>query len=222
MAWSIFEGGMWRLIQQSDTTSCCVLLVLFSLSVVCWALFLYKLILFRTKKRHFDSVLHEIKGTTNEADLRMIALKHKGTFAGYFVSQILQEYDVYKSGRNHERGSFSDIVSDIIDEAVQMQESYVSVLSTSAAVAPLLGLFGTIWGLIQSFLAISEQQNADIVTVAPGIAQALITTLAGLLVAIPALGMVAYIHACITGTENQLVRMARRVLVIITVNGDQK
>ena len=67
------------------------------------------------------------------------------------------------------------------------------MLSVSAAVSPLLGLFGTVWGLVHAFVRIGELQTADIATVAPGIAEALITTLAGLMVAIPALVMYHYV-----------------------------
>ena len=72
-------------------------------------------------------------------------------------------------------------------------EAYVPILSSCAAVAPLLGLFGTVWGLIHAFLQISQTQVADLATVAPGISEALITTLAGLMVAIPALIMYNYL-----------------------------
>ena len=65
----------------------------------------------------------------------------------------------------------------ILDDMIGNEESYLPVLSTSAAISPLLGLFGTVWGLIHSFISISQRGSADIVTVAPGIAEALITTL---------------------------------------------
>ena len=81
-----------------------------------------------------------------------------------------------------------------VDAIVVHEESYLPFLSTSAAVAPLLGLFGTVWGLIHAFMRISEKQVADITTVAPGIAEALVTTLAGLFVAIPALIMFNYLN----------------------------
>ena len=78
---------------------------------------------------------------------------------------------------------------------MRTEESYLPFLFTSASVSPLLGLFGTVWGLVHAFIRISEKQSADITTVAPGIAEALITTLAGLLVAVPALVMYHYLIA---------------------------
>ncbi len=64
------------------------------------------------------------------------------------------------------------------------------VLATTGSVCPFLGLFGTVWGVMTAFLDISTQGSTNIVVVAPGIAEALITTIAGLAVAIPA--MVGY------------------------------
>ena len=69
-------------------------------------------------------------------------------------------------------------------------EKRLTVLATAASVCPFLGLFGTVWGVMSSFLNISARGSTNIVVVAPGIAEALITTIAGLAVAIPA--MVAY------------------------------
>ncbi|MBE0567141.1 MAG: MotA/TolQ/ExbB proton channel family protein [Krumholzibacteria bacterium] len=65
-------------------------------------------------------------------------------------------------------------------------ERYVILLSTSVAISPFLGLLGTVWGIMTSFWDMSEMHSANLTVVAPGIAEALITTVAGLAVAIPA------------------------------------
>jgi biopolymer transport protein ExbB/TolQ len=78
----------------------------------------------------------------------------------------------------------------------------------------LLGLFGTVWGLIHAFIRISEKQAADITVVAPGIAEALITTLAGLIVAIPALIMYNYLIVRVRHIETQMVQLADRIAFI--------
>ncbi len=69
-------------------------------------------------------------------------------------------------------------------------EQRLPLLATAGSVCPFLGLFGTVWGVMTAFLDINTQGSTNIVVVAPGIAEALITTIAGLAVAIPA--MVAY------------------------------
>jgi biopolymer transport protein TolQ len=66
-------------------------------------------------------------------------------------------------------------------------QSGMGILATTAAISPLLGLLGTVWGIMYSFINIGQQGSASIATVAPGIAEALVTTIAGLVVAIPAM-----------------------------------
>jgi biopolymer transport protein TolQ len=66
-------------------------------------------------------------------------------------------------------------------------ESYLGILATIAAVSPFIGLFGTVWGIIDAFRGIGATGNANLATVAPGISEALVATAIGLVAAIPAL-----------------------------------
>jgi biopolymer transport protein TolQ len=68
-----------------------------------------------------------------------------------------------------------------------MLESGLAFLATTAAVTPFIGLFGTVWGIMEAFRAIGATGSATLASVAPGISEALITTAAGLFAAIPAL-----------------------------------
>jgi biopolymer transport protein TolQ len=72
-----------------------------------------------------------------------------------------------------------------VDEMERL-ERHVSFLATTGSVAPFVGLMGTVWGVMTAFLNIGVQGSASLVVVAPGIAEALIATLAGLAAAIPA------------------------------------
>lgn len=74
-----------------------------------------------------------------------------------------------------------------IDKQIEKLETKMTFLATTGSVAPLLGLFGTIWGVMDSFAAIGATQSTNIAAVAPGIAEALLTTAVGLIAAIPAL-----------------------------------
>ena len=78
------------------------------------------------------------------------------------------------------------------EEEVSRSERRLPFLATTAAVGPLLGLFGTVWGIMSSFVAIGASGSANIQAVAPGIAEALIVTACGLAAAIPA--AVAFNH----------------------------
>lgn len=73
-----------------------------------------------------------------------------------------------------------------VDEQTSGLESYLSFLATTGNVSPFIGLFGTVIGIINAFQGISQQGNASIAAVAPGVSEALVATAAGLLAAIPA------------------------------------
>ncbi|MGA9885354.1 MAG: MotA/TolQ/ExbB proton channel family protein [Candidatus Acidiferrales bacterium] len=77
-------------------------------------------------------------------------------------------------------------------EEVRRLEKGMSTLATIASVSPFIGLFGTVWGVMDAFAGLGEAGTASLRAVAPGIAEALITTAAGLFAAIPAL--IAYNH----------------------------
>jgi biopolymer transport protein TolQ len=77
-----------------------------------------------------------------------------------------------------------------IDKQVDKMETRMTFLASTGSVAPLLGLFGTVWGIMDAFNAIGATQSTNIAAVAPGVAEALFTTAVGLIAAIPA--MIAY------------------------------
>ena len=79
----------------------------------------------------------------------------------------------------------------------------------------MIGLFGTVWGLMHSFMSIAQKHTADIVTVAPGIAEALLTTLAGLMVAIPALIMYHYLTHRVRLLEHDLYKLSDVIVRIV-------
>ena len=86
-------------------------------------------------------------------------------------------------------------------EELSRLESYLPILATTANISPFVGLFGTVWGIIHAFRDISHQYSVSIASVAPGIADALVTTAAGLFAAIPAVIGYNYFIQKIRGVE---------------------
>lgn len=186
----LFTGNaVAQLIFQSDFISKAVLLVLFGLSVMCWTIFIQRYFLLRLKVKQLIQARSTLASVNNIDQLKLTVATLKDTYAGQFLSpayELLRERMAQSiEPTQQEKEFFSQQLYAVYDDLVKKETSHLSFFSMTAEVATLLGLFGTIWGLIHSFIRISERQSADIVTVAPGIAEALITTLAGLLVAIP-------------------------------------
>jgi len=206
-------GGsvIWNLIIQSDLVTQLVLIVLFIMSIVCWAIALYKLILLRIKKKQCIQVLDAVKNATNISELIDIASTYKKTLPGYVLVQLLA---ASKQAKEHQHIELlQHQIDTTLDDIMYNEESYTSILSVSASVSTLLGLFGTVWGLIHAFIRISEKQSADIVVVAPGISEALITTIAGLCVAIPALIFSQYVIVRMRDLEYSLLMLSDKIML---------
>lgn len=207
---------IWNLIIQSDFITQLVMVVLFGMSVTCWAIALYKLILLRIKQNECNEVLKLMRSATTLSQLITIAEDHKKTLPGYVLVHLL---DAAKQAQDVQSIDILELqASSVLDDVMYHEESYTSVLNISASIATLLGLFGTVWGLIHAFVRISEKQSADIVAVAPGISEALITTIAGLFVAIPALIFSQYIANKIKTLEFNLMSLIDKVLLVTRIS----
>jgi biopolymer transport protein TolQ len=196
-----FSNSIWQLVTQSDVVSKLVLFTLFITSIICWSIFIYKIILFKIKRRQILQALQYVNRIENFNGLFSVIKDLEGTLPGYFIKKniafLRSIITIDSSTQKVEIESvkwdlFLQHIDQSIEEIIYNEQSYLSFLSTSAVVSPLLGLFGTVWGLVQAFISISQKRSADIAAVAPGIAEALITTLAGLAVAVPALVMFNY------------------------------
>lgn len=213
MTEGLFGNSLWFLVKQSDIVTKIVLLILLMMSIFSWAIFFYKLVMFRIKKRQLHEAIDFLKRVTTLEGLLTAANKFAHSLPGNLIAQSLVDFKkVVQSSESNSKGLLTnaqhshlqELIDQIVADLLAAEESYVPFLSVSAAVSPLLGLFGTVWGLIHSFVRIGELQTADIATVAPGIAEALITTLAGLIVAIPALAMYHYVVTQLRSIERQL------------------
>ena len=218
----VWGNALWHLIVQSDGITKCVLGILLLFSVASWTVFLYKLILLNIKKRHLRRILMHMKTVTNIDELREMVVKYSHTVPGYFLASsisflksILQTQKQKTTLNEQEFALFQDHVDQILEETMHGENAYMAILFGSAQVSPLLGLFGTVWGLIHAFIEISQQQTADIATIAPGIAEALITTLVGLMVAIPSLLMYVYLSSNIRSLEHYYAMICDRLNILV-------
>ena len=184
-----------------------VLGILFVFSLISWAIIFDKLRIFRRvrkdsekfiklfeKRKHVREILQASKSFAANPfaavfkEAYWIFNKNEGTYSGQPLAgsgmDLLREQ---KQKINH---SSSDLVrvfdSAASKEMLQLEKNMV-FLATTSSVSPFFGLFGTVWGIMSAFLAVGYTGSADISVVAPGIAEALITTVAGLGAAIPAL-----------------------------------
>ena len=222
MWYNLNGNALWLLVMQSDFITKFILFLLLCMSIICWTIFLYKVILLRLKNRQLSMMLQRLREVQTFEEMRMVASAMIDTLPGYFLKRNLivlksiLEHDAAKTHLTQQEFSYlRQQLEETLEDLMRTEESYLPFLFTSAAVSPLLGLFGTVWGLVHAFVRISEKQSADITTVAPGLAEALITTLAGLLVAIPALVMYHFLIAQVRVVEHELYKVADKFHWII-------
>ncbi|KKQ33384.1 MAG: Transport protein [candidate division TM6 bacterium GW2011_GWF2_37_49] len=223
MSLNIFNSTAWQLILQSDWVCRFVLLGLFVLSVYCTAIIIYKTIIFIKHIKHLKFLSKRLRQISNFQELIEVNKEFKETLGGSFLHSSLNELKRIVEKQKSDQKNISAKDFDILElstnqeitSILEDEEVYIPVLSTSYAVSPLAGLFGTIWGLIHSFIDIAQEKSADISTIAPGLAEALTTTLAGLIVAIPALVAYHYLTHQLHKIEAQLVDINEKFLKIV-------
>jgi biopolymer transport protein TolQ len=177
-----------------------IVFILMGFSVVSWAMILLKYQFLRKAEKQSHAFLVTFRKTKNIDDLlRHAETKTSSPVATLFVEGYREAESIIK---NLPDGKVTDEERPIIsleierslkittqDEIVYM-ERYLAFLGTTGTVGPLLGLFGTVWGIMDAFYSIGLKGAGDIGALAPGLAAALINTISGLFVAIPA--VIAY------------------------------
>jgi biopolymer transport protein TolQ len=177
-----------------------IVFILMGFSIVSWAMILLKYQFLRRSERESHAFLAAYRKTKNIEDLAKHAESKKySPLATLFLEGLRETEAIIKSlpdGKvtEEERPLISQEVERSLkittqDEIVYM-ERYLAFLGTSGTVGPLLGLFGTVWGIMDAFYGIGLKGAGDIGALAPGLAAALICTVSGLFVAIPA--VIAY------------------------------
>ncbi|UCH93030.1 MAG: MotA/TolQ/ExbB proton channel family protein [Candidatus Aminicenantes bacterium] len=195
---SIGQAGSGRdvisLIKNATPVGKFALFILLIFSIVSWAVIIFKLVEYAKAKTNSRKFIHYFRKTRNFSDINK--------FAGGFQNNPLAE--IFRYGYkelSHQLGNEQSLssspntinVESLNRSLVRASNSEITrlerlngLLATTASVTPFIGLFGTVWGIMSSFQEIGLQMNANLATVAPGIAEALIATALGLFAAIPA------------------------------------
>jgi biopolymer transport protein TolQ len=185
-----------HLILQAGLIVKAVLIILLFFSVVSWAIIFYKHRYFARGNKETDLFLRAYRSAKDTNGLYQ-ATKH------LMLSPIVNVFKAVYMDEMH-RGKTETKRLLRRYEALESSklEKYLNFLATTGTTTPFIGLFGTVWGIMNSFRGIGATGAASLAVVAPGIAEALIATAAGLVAAIPA--VIAY---------NYYLSMARRMII---------
>lgn len=172
-----------------------ILVVLLIVSVYSWAVIWDRMRLFGRVERADRAFVAAFRKLGARSDSRLLCDQHPDSALAKvaLAGQRALDQDLGESGSLALKQEFAQRAMDraASDQAARL-ERHVGFLATAGSVSPFIGLMGTVWGVMSAFLNIGAQGSASLVVVAPGIAEALIATVAGLAAAIPA--VVAYNH----------------------------
>jgi biopolymer transport protein TolQ len=186
------------IILRADVIVKAVIVVLALASIWSWAVIFDKLMLLRRMKKRASHFEAEFWSGGSVDDLYdRVSQRKPNPMAGIFMAAMRE----WRKSNVPERSGELNIsggVQERIDRSMQISisremepmERQVGFLATIGSTAPFIGLFGTVWGIMNSFREIAVQKNTNLATVAPGISEALFATALGLVAAIPA--VVAY------------------------------
>ena len=193
MGFDLLSSNLLTLIVMAGPVTKFVLVILLLLSVVSWAIIFYKWRVLRravAENRRFIAFYHKIE---DMPDLKRRAeYLSYSPLAGVFldVYNYLQPYLDPEMDRTLSMRSVQGWLRTAVERQIIRFEEHLTFLATTGNVSPFIGLFGTVLGIMDSFQAIGRLGTASISAVAPGVAEALLATAAGLFAAIPA--VVAY------------------------------
>ncbi len=181
---------MWALFARATLTVKLIMVLLVLASAWCWAVVVDKAVQFRRARREaqaFDRAFWS--GEPLDGLFDQIGPEPRGQSQRIFSSGMVEWRRSHRQDGGLIAGAQSRIDRSmdvaIAKEADTLQRG-LPVLATVGSTAPFIGLFGTVWGIMNSFIGIAESQNTNLAVVAPGIAEALLATGLGLLAAIPA------------------------------------
>lgn len=187
------ESEIFKLVLTAGIVARIVLLILFLFSIFSWAIIFFKLRQFRRAEKGARDFLESFSRADNIYQLNLSGEKSSDNPLSAIFREGYTRFEEIRRGKSgllSDRPAFLGAIDrrlkGTIEDEVTYYENYLSFLATTGNVTPFIGLFGTVWGIIHAFQQIGLQGTANIAAVAPGIAEALIATGAGLATAIPA------------------------------------
>jgi biopolymer transport protein TolQ len=180
-----------QLFLRADFIVKAVIIILISASIYSWALIFDKYKLFKKIEKTTTSFEDKFwKSKSAESFYNSLNNRDKDPVANIFQSAMIELIKTKSKPSSIQSARVSRVIEISADKEIKLIEKNFTFLATVGSTAPFIGLFGTVWGIMNSFQSIAISRNTSLAIVAPGIAEALFATALGLLAAIPA--VIAY------------------------------
>jgi biopolymer transport protein ExbB len=202
------ELSPWSMFLSADILVKAVMIGLAFASLITWTIFIAKMIELSVARRKLKTALNKISDSRSLAEAQFALGAKQGVLSSFLAAAMREarlSAGISSDSGIKERASSS--FAEILRAEARRIRLGMGLLATIGATSPFVGLFGTVWGIMNSFIGISKAQTTNLAVVAPGIAEALLATAIGLVAAIPA--VIIYNHfARVTKTYLELVSRA--------------
>ena len=180
-----------QLFLRADFVVKSVIIILIAASIYSWALIFEKQRLFKKIEKSTNNFEEKFwKSKSAENFYNNLSNKDKDPLTNIFQSAMVELIKTKSKSSSVQTARVSRVLEISGDKEINLIEKHFTFLATVGSTAPFIGLFGTVWGIMNSFQSIAISRNTSLAIVAPGIAEALFATALGLLAAVPA--VVAY------------------------------
>ncbi|RUA19945.1 MAG: protein TolQ [Alphaproteobacteria bacterium] len=180
-----------QLFLRADFVVKSVIIILIAASIYSWALIFEKQRLFKKIEKSTDNFEEKFwKSKSAENFYNNLSNTNKDPLTNIFQSAMVELIKTKSKSSSVQTARVSRVLEISVDKEINLIEKHFTFLATVGSTAPFIGLFGTVWGIMNSFQSIAISRNTSLAIVAPGIAEALFATALGLLAAVPA--VIAY------------------------------
>ena len=185
------DFSLWKLFLRADFVVKSVIVILLASSIYSWALIFDKYKLFKKINSTTEDFENKFwKARSAESFSNSLPAKTEDPAAVIFKTAMTEIIKTKSKSSAVQVARVERVLEIAIDKQLKKVEKNFTFLATVGSTAPFIGLFGTVWGIMNSFQSIAISRNTSLAIVAPGIAEALFATALGLLAAIPA--VIAY------------------------------
>lgn len=181
--------SVWGMYQHADIVVKCVMIGLILASIVTWAIFFSKSVEFFSQKRRLKREQQQLSDARSLDQATEIAAGFSAkSLSAQLINEAQNELELSQGSEDNE--GIKERTGFRLERRVAAVGRHMGrgngYLATIGAISPFVGLFGTVWGIMNSFIGIAQTQTTNLAVVAPGIAEALLATAIGLVAAIPA------------------------------------
>ncbi len=212
----------WGMYQNADVVVKGVMIGLALASVITWTIWLAKGLEILLARRRLRAELAALKGLRSLSQAAALGLGERSlsqTLIGDAQEELRLSAGTQSKDGIKERVAFR--LERLVAASGRQMNQGTGVLATIGSTAPFVGLFGTVWGIMNSFVGIAKTQTTNLAVVAPGIAEALLATAIGLVAAIPAVVIYNVFARSISAYKAQVADASAQVLLLVSRDLDQ-